>query len=445
MHSVKLITVSKTSLLVLLLLVSSFIRAQDNSPYSRYGLGDAVPNQNILSRGMGGISAGLFDRQSLNLVNPAALSSIGSVVFDFGGEVDLRTLKSNLTPEKFTSANTTISYMQLGLPLSSPKMMAKGKSWALSLGLRPSTRVAYKISDNKRIPNIDSANTTYEGSGGVSQFTLSTALRLKNFSIGITGGYNFGNRVYSTKRYIINDSLYYFAANKQSDIDFGGIFITAGIQYGIKMNGGADLRLGAYTNFGQSMNAKRSSLLETFIDDGDGGIIPVDTVSYVPREEGKIKMPATYGFGFTYADSSNHWLFGADYETTKGSDYRIFGQKDNIVNSYKVRMGVQYFPANRNTQASKYFSFVKYRAGFYFGTEPVKVDKQINQYAVSIGAGFPLTSLQMLRYGEYALLNAAIEAGGRGTKSTGSIRESFLRFNVGVSMTARWFQKRKYD
>ena len=34
--------------------------AQENSPYSRYGLGDLAPNHNVFSRGMGGISAGLF-------------------------------------------------------------------------------------------------------------------------------------------------------------------------------------------------------------------------------------------------------------------------------------------------------------------------------------------------------------------------------------------------
>ena len=35
--------------------------AQENSPYSRYGLGDLNPNHNIFTRGMGGISAGVAD------------------------------------------------------------------------------------------------------------------------------------------------------------------------------------------------------------------------------------------------------------------------------------------------------------------------------------------------------------------------------------------------
>lgn len=445
MHSVKSIINGKNFIFLLFIFLSSGVRAQDNSPYSRFGLGDVVPNQNILSRSMGGVSAGFFDPQSLNLINPAAIGGIGSVIFDFAGEIDIRTLKSNISPEKYSSTNTTISYMQVGFPIAPKKMQAKGNFWGLSFGLRPSTRVAYKIADNMRIPNIDSSTTTYEGSGGVSQFSLSTALKLKKFSAGVTAGYNFGNRIYSTQRSIENDSISYYEANKESSIDFGGIYITAGLQYNINLSGGNNLNLGAYTTFGSDMKAKRTSLFETFLNDGDGGIIPVDTVSYIPREKGTIKLPATYGFGFTYSDSSRHWIVGADYETTSGSDYRIFGVNDNIQNSYKIRLGLQYFPASAKTLASKYFSFVKYRAGFYYGTEPVKIDKQLTQYAFTVGAGFPLTSLQRIRYGEFAVLNTAIEAGARGTKNSGSIREGLLRFNIGVSMSARWFVKRKYD
>ena len=43
----------------LALLFSCLIISQDNSPYSRYGLGDIVPSTNINSRGMGSISARL--------------------------------------------------------------------------------------------------------------------------------------------------------------------------------------------------------------------------------------------------------------------------------------------------------------------------------------------------------------------------------------------------
>ncbi|MCR6719329.1 MAG: hypothetical protein NVV59_03345 [Chitinophagaceae bacterium] len=49
--------------------------AQDNSPYSRFGLGDLVPNTNINTRAMGGISAGYTDFKSINYNNPASFGS----------------------------------------------------------------------------------------------------------------------------------------------------------------------------------------------------------------------------------------------------------------------------------------------------------------------------------------------------------------------------------
>lgn len=45
---------------------------QDNSPYSRYGLGDLVPSTNVNSRSMGGVSAGVSTPFSINFNNPAS-------------------------------------------------------------------------------------------------------------------------------------------------------------------------------------------------------------------------------------------------------------------------------------------------------------------------------------------------------------------------------------
>src|SRR5678815_4164594 len=104
--------------------------AQDNSPYSRYGLGDRVPNTNIINRGMAGISAGYTDSFSINFNNPASYSSFysrkqlkskkseyGRVLFDIGMNFDSRTLKESNPPQKFPASNAVFSYMQLGIPL----------------------------------------------------------------------------------------------------------------------------------------------------------------------------------------------------------------------------------------------------------------------------------------------------------------------------------------
>src|SRR3954469_11380970 len=49
--------------------------AQDNSPYSRYGLGDLAPNSNVVTRGMGSIAAGYANRFNINSNNPASYAN----------------------------------------------------------------------------------------------------------------------------------------------------------------------------------------------------------------------------------------------------------------------------------------------------------------------------------------------------------------------------------
>src|SRR5690349_4435336 len=107
MLSVSTTMYKKISVLVIVI-VGSFSLAQaqtENSPYSRYGLGDIVPSQNILTRGMGGISAAYFDFQSINFINPASYSRLKVTTFDLGLEVDSRTLRAVDPPRKYNNAS----------------------------------------------------------------------------------------------------------------------------------------------------------------------------------------------------------------------------------------------------------------------------------------------------------------------------------------------------
>ena len=449
MHLVKPTTAAlkRTFGLIIALFISSFVIAQENSPYSRYGVGDLVPNQNIVNRGMGGIAAGYSDFQSINFINPASLANLKSTVFDIGADIDIRTLKSNTTPEKYKSVNTLISYLQLGFPIASARMNKKGNYWGVSFGLRPVTRINYKIETSSRT-NIDSLNTLSEGNGGITQANISTGVKIKNFSLGLSTGYSFGNKDYSTKLNFRNDSILYYQSNSASITRFGGVFFNAGLQYDIKVKKEALLRLGVYGNLQQNLNAKRDKIDETFNYDDNGGTYTIDTVSYSSGVKGKIKIPATYGAGFTYTDL--HWLYGADVEMSNWKNYRYYEQKDAVQNSFTIRMGAQYLPAGLGTATSKYWSFVKYRAGLYYGNDYIKLDsKSRNNYGVTLGAGLPLTKLQRNNY-EYfrdgdVMLNAGVEYGSRGNKKSQSLRENIVKFSLGITMSARWFMKPKYD
>ena len=151
MHSVKLTTAKFLSVLFVACGLQMGASAQENSPYSRYGLGDLTPNHNIFTRGMAGISAAVTDDRSINFTNPASLSGISSTIFDVGVDVDFRTLKSTNPAKKFSSVNTSVSYLQIGFPLTTAKMRKKEMLWGMSFGIRPVSKINYKIEKNERL------------------------------------------------------------------------------------------------------------------------------------------------------------------------------------------------------------------------------------------------------------------------------------------------------
>jgi hypothetical protein len=443
MHSAKL-TMAKY-LLVLLVACSLQLTliAQENSPYSRYGIGDLAPNHNIITRGMGGISAGLADNVSINFTNPASFSGLGLTTFDIGSDIDIRTLKSINPANKFTATNTLISYLALGFPIATEKMRKKGMAWGLSFGLKPVSKINYKIEKNERT-SIDSLHTIYEGNGGLNQFYIGTGLKIKKFSFGLTTGYMFGSKDYSTKLDFINDTVTYYRSNSSNNTRLGSLFLNSGVQYTTEIKNGT-LRLGAYANLKQKINAKQDVLRETYGLDVTGTTFQIDSVYQQKDVKGKLELPATVGVGFTYANT--HWLLGADVEMTNWDTYRFYGIKDALQNSFTLRAGAQYYPAKIGTPAKKYFSFVKYRAGFYYGPDYVKLTKNRNEFGFTAGAGFPLTSLQRLSYSnayDFVVLNTGLEIANRGNTTT-NLKENIVRLSFGVTMNSLWFRKRKYD
>ncbi len=432
--------------------------SQENSPYSRYGLGDLVPNQNITSRAMGGISAGFYDLQgiqSINFTNPATLGSISFTMLDIGAEADIHTLKSIIPAKKYTQSNSLFSYLQAAFPIASQKMLKKGTNWGFGFGIKPVSRIDYKIEKRSRLSTIDSLYTQYEGTGGLNQAYLGTgisfnlnknkaSLKVNRLSLGLQFGYMFGSKDFSTKLTFINDSVNYYRSNSETKSNFGGVFAHAGIQYETSLKNGGMLRIGANGNLQQKLNAKQDIIRETFQFDANGNTYRIDSVYDQKNVKGTVEYPSTYSLGFTYSD--RHWLFGADYETSNWASYKYYGATEQLRNAWTIRGGAQYFPAKDNTPAKKYFSFVKYRMGFYYGPDYVQLNNNNRpQYAFTLGTGMPLTSLRRNSYNmEYVTLNTALEVGARGNKQT-NVKEGLVRFSIGVSMNARWFRKIKYD
>nr|WP_294908548.1 hypothetical protein [uncultured Lacibacter sp.] len=451
MQSVSTIGKRVSLVFVLSLSIISSTFSQDNSPWSRYGLGDIVPTGNVANRGMGHIGAAYNDFQTINFINPASYRRFGlqRSILDIGIDVNSRKLSNN-KGNSYTSNNAYIPYLAAGFQVKPTKSKV---DWGVAFGLRPATKVSYNIQSGGRMPSGDSTVTLYEGTGGSYQAFLGTAIGIKNFSIGVNGGYRFGTADYTTRVNIFNDTAIgrYRSGQKKIRNRFGAPFAEVGVQYMIKLKVDTAnkktslLHLGAYTSLESNMRGTRDELFETFlIDQSSGSDTQLDSVSEVSNIPTRILYPSTYGFGFMYEHEGNSSLrIGADYVMSKWGNYRYDGNKDNLQDGWQVKLGGQIIP-DITGRSKSYWSQVMYRAGFNYGLEPYTIDGNMKSYGITFGAGFPIKRFTYQEINKSNIVNTAFEFGQRGNR-TALLRENYFRFTIGFSLSDIWFIKRKYD
>lgn len=434
MHSVKPTTRLDGILSVsaVLLLCAQASQAQENSPYSRFGLGDPLNAQNIVSRSMGGLSIGFADYQAVNFVNPASYANLKVTTLDVGVEVSSRTLRTSTPVKRFNSKYMIPTYLQIGMPLS------KKKNWGLNMGMVPLTRINYNLSTRTRISGIDSVLYNYMGKGGTYQAFMGTGFGGKKLSVGVNAGYRFGNKLYNTRVILVNDTVPYRKTNSADTTRFGGLYAEGGLMYTIALNKTTKLRLGVTGSLQQKMQAARDISRETFEYSASNGIDIVDSVYRRLDDKGEIVYPKTFGFGFS-VDAEGKWLFGAEFQRVMWGDYRYYGAADPLRHSWTMRAGGQYLP---DINGKGYWSRVIYRAGFSYGTDPVVVAKPMNQLLMTAGVALPVR--RSFYTNQFTTVNLAIEAGARGNKSS-ALRENLFRVAMGLNLSDIWFNPRKYD
>jgi hypothetical protein len=441
--------------------------AQENDPFSRYGLGQSVPATNVTNRAMGGVSVAYSDffKNSINFSNPATYSNFayyskkvnypGRVIFDAGLDIDSRTLqqKGN-SGESYNSANFIVNYLYFGVPVW--RNADASQTLGVAFGLKPVTRINYKV-QQQGIRVTDTATTIYEGSGGLNQVTIGAGYKNKGFSIGFNTGYQFGRKETNTDVLILNDTLYHYFSRSATNSTFGGLELQLGTQYEINLSDSAMrngkkelksrfLRLGATYTFNGNLSGKQS-VLRMVSDQYPFNPISnsrIDTVFKQTDQSGSVNVPATLNLGLHYDEFG--WSAGAEYESTDWTSFKSFGQTDAVGKSYKLRVGGHFWPAYFSSDNSKslgFFSNLIYRAGFYTGREYITADGDLPVWGVTFGAGIPLRKTNNYT-NQSTIINLNAEFGKIGN-STNKYNESFFRLSLGFSLADIWFIKRKYD
>lgn len=453
MRLASVISLAKTQLFLMIMLLCGMASiAQENSPYSRYGWGNLVGASPVATRSMGGIGIGYVDydsrydlkyqyprSQTINFLNPASYAKLKITSFDLGFDLENQVLSEKGKTDKFKASFANISYVQLGVPLS------RKRNLAMVIGLKPVSRVNYQIDDRKRELNpltgssIDSTLTSYKGTGGSYQAYVGLGKSFKNLSVGVNMGYYFGTKDFSTRKQFINDSVFYYKANYQTKVNFGGIFFQTGLQYAANLNKSLRLVIGATATFKRDYAARLDNVKETFEYDGNGGIIPRDSAFHQSDIRSTVTFPASYGGGFTL-EKRDKWMVGVDYTVTNWDDFRVNGAKDSVASNWKIRVGGQITP---NAFGTNYWGRVSYRAGFNYGPDYLRFNNQeLMQYTVTFGMGLPIRPNRFSN--QYSTINAGFEFGRRGDANT-QLKENLFRLSLGFTLSDLWFVKRKYD
>lgn len=435
---------------LILLFVFGFSQAQKNtdSPYSRYGIGtlnEVAFNGNF---GLGGAgiawrpfqykpliydslsrsNANINDRGSnfINTVNPASFSNISLTTFE--ASLVSRNVDYTSGGQSRTGTNTQFSHMSLGMPL--------GEKMGLAFGLKPHSFIGYDYSTQAEIETTDDlVNYVYEGSGGVSEVFLGLGYEfLKNFSVGATGSYYFGQLI-DDRRVVFEESgTGFFNSLDERNRRVSSVSYKLGLQYFKHLNDDYRVVVGVILSPQDQFNATETRLLRNYL--GDAGTESfADTALF--RDETSIKVGNASIFGVGVAFEKKHnWMLTADLKLSAwGSEELALGVER--ADGQSIHVG---FDKYVNTSAfGAYLGKIGYRTGFRYNSSIIKIENEdISEFGISFGLTLPLRKT-------FSTLNLGAELGQRGKDEGGLTKENFFKLQVGVTINDKWFIKRKYD
>ena len=425
---------------------NSNISPKVNSPLSRFGLGDFVPQYFAASTGMSGLSAGWQDAYQLNTLNPASLASLQATAFE-GGLYARRAKLTSGDAEDVTWGGN-LQYLSLGFPLRNAinrTLDRKSNDWnaGMSFTLMPQTQVGYDIRlVDTGTPGVEISTNTLKGAGGTSKFRWGTGFRYRQLSVGGEVGFLFGNLINS--RLVDFDSLPSALSTEfQDEISFRGTTWNFGVQYayqfkemnkeGKRVPNGKRVVLGATLSNEVEFNMEGTQFTRRYLT-----TIVSDTISRSENIAGTGVLPTSYSVGLHF-QNLNRLNVGVEYGAGAWSTYRNDLKPENLADNYYVAVGGEYIP-NYNSY-NNYWEKIRYRAGFRYGTDPRTLNgTQVEGYSVSLGMGFPI----ILPRQQTSFVNTAVEIGRSGVE--GIFEETFVRLNLGFTLNDNsWFFKRKFN
>lgn len=425
----------KKIVIAIAFMVTMGLSAQDGSvsPYSYFGIGDLRSLGTYENQMMGGV--GMFaDSIHVNLKNPAGYSKLGvQAGSDFGMTVytagmSYKRLKLKSFTDQESNTITNLDYLAIGFALK--------KGLGVGFGIMPFSSVGYNLVAESTNNNGATVTNQFTGEGGLNRVYLSVGYEFaKDFSVGVTGNFNFGilenQRVQSVENVqfgTLDDRI-----SKVNGLDFN-YALSYTPTFKDKYTMFASVRVNTQAN----LTSKNTKEIGSFSLSTGLGIETIDVdLDAQGLRNTDLKIPATTTLGLGLGEHRK-WFLGGEYSFQNLSSFsNDFISVDNLVyqNASSFALGGFFIPDV--SSFSSYIKRVTYRAGLRLDKTGMLINNtEINNFGITFGFGLPLG-------GSFSNLNIGFELGKKGTTSADLIEENYFKMNVGLSLNDLWFRKRK--
>lgn len=432
----------------LFLTVQAFGQGQGgiNSPFTRFGIGDIASEAPMFLQQMGGISTSFIDGYHINFDNPASLGYLSSTAFDIATEFKRSTISDENNTSNQWSGN--LSYLSFAFPLQNSlndlfSREKKKLTWGMGFGLLPNSTVSYSISNPDFISNGQQFTRNFSGQGGSWKAVWDNSVRYKEFSLGASLGWLFGNIEYSRNIEFTNEITAFNNSSARS-YSMRGFYSKVGFSY-LKLLNKAEMtdNIGREAPntlaIGLTYKPQIGINTESTVEDINTNfiLIIVDTLNFATALPGTGTLPAELAFGATYSHQ-NKYAIGFDFKRIFWSKYRNEANVEApFEDTYRFAIGGYYRP---NFEDNNILNRTMYKWGFYTEQDPRSIQgERISTYGITVGAGLPLIWQRKI-----SKVDIGLDFGKRSVSNI--LKENFVRVTFGFTFNeADWFIKRKYN
>ena len=441
----------RTIFLVGCFLSGTFVQAQINSvsPYSRFGVGEVGTKVFARSAGMGFSSLALRQPLNINFSNPASYTHLKLSTFHMGMEASSITQSQRNPDVTVENGKAGLRYLSFGLPLLD--------WWASAVSLQPYSFKGYNISSSRFLDSLE-IRDNFTGNGGLSAFYWGNAFKVaEGLSLGFNLKYFFGT-IEESATVTFDPNLEALVTKTEEKTNATGAAFDFGAQFQHEFENNMELGLGATFTNKSDLNTDVNRSVYTALDlRGSLQDLPLDSATGTGIVNGTMTLPGEFGVGITWG--KNHpqiwrqsWALSLDFEQYLGSEFvPADGSRSRtpLVDGYSLQLGgfIQPRYAIKGLErVSNLLTNTEYRVGAFYTQTPIQLgSEQITDYGITFGVGIPVRP-RNIAPGQMRIstLNIGVITGRRGTLENNLIREEYLQFFFGISISDKWFIKRKY-